>query len=157
MPNLSKAARITILGLAATLAVGACGGDDDDSAEKRGAASEESAAAAPGESAAAAVEEQAAPDSAEHAGGALKVEAKEFSLAPGGLHAAPGTVKFEYVNLGAIEHTLVIEGVDGLRLVTPAAQDTDAGEATLEPGTYTLFCDVPGHRAAGMETSLTVG
>jgi uncharacterized cupredoxin-like copper-binding protein len=34
---------------------------------------------------------------------------------------------------------------------------TVAGKLEAKAGNYTLFCDVPGHRAAGMEAKLVVG
>lgn len=65
-----------------------------------------------------------------------------------------GDVDVLYVNEGNVAHTLRIKGVDGFEL---AVGDEDAGTVTLEPGTYQLYCDVPGHEAAGMAAELTVG
>ena len=87
----------------------------------------------------------------------LRIEAHEFSPSPEDLRAAPGSVAIEYVNKGAVVHTLVIEGVKGLKLEVPGPGDVDRGAVTLEPGSYTLFCDVPGHRQVGMGAPLTVG
>jgi uncharacterized cupredoxin-like copper-binding protein len=57
-----------------------------------------------------------------------------------------------------IFHTFVIENVNGDEVVASArAGETDRGGVELEPGDYTFYCDVPGHRAAGMEGTLTVG
>lgn len=121
--------------LAAALALGACGGgggDGDETAEQGGVA--------------------AAPDDA----AALRVEADEFAFAPNDLRAAAGTVAIEYVNVGALPHTLLIEGVDALKLNVQSEGDVDAGSVSLEPGRYTVYCDVAGHRASGMEGTLTV-
>lgn len=67
-----------------------------------------------------------------------------------------GGILVNYVNEGDIFHTWVVEGLeDALKLETPGGA-TDSGVISLEPGDYTFYCDVPGHRAAGMEASLTV-
>ncbi|HEV3364625.1 MAG TPA: hypothetical protein VG795_10915 [Acidimicrobiia bacterium] len=39
----------------------------------------------------------------------------------------------------------------------PARGDVDTGTVALKPGKYILYCDVAGHRQAGMEAPLTVG
>lgn len=90
-------------------------------------------------------------------GGALEIEAHDIEFDADSYDVAAGTVDMTYVNEGAIPHTLVIEGVDGFKLEVDASGDEDAGTVELEPGTYTLFCDVAGHRDAGMEATLTVG
>lgn len=70
---------------------------------------------------------------------------------------------------GIVEHTFTIEGASGvgqvgepiedddLQVVAVEAGSTGSGSFTInEPGTYTVYCSVPGHRDAGMEASLVV-
>ena len=67
--------------------------------------------------------------------------------------AEAGCVEITYENEGSIAHTLLIKGRSGFKLTVG---DTDTGTIELEPGSYTLFCDVAGHEAAGMKADLTV-
>jgi uncharacterized cupredoxin-like copper-binding protein len=57
------------------------------------------------------------------------------------------------VNDGTVAHTLLVKGVSGFKL---EVGDEDEGTVELEPGEYTLYCDVAGHEAAGMVATLTV-
>lgn len=68
----------------------------------------------------------------------------------------PGAVTLNYVNEGALVHTLLIEGIGGFKLEVPSKGDTDSGNVALKPGRYTFYCDVPGHRPVGMEGTLVV-
>jgi uncharacterized cupredoxin-like copper-binding protein len=67
-----------------------------------------------------------------------------------------GTVDVELDNQGAIEHNVVLEELDNQKILDAPGGGTDSGNVELEPGEYTYYCDVPGHREAGMEGSLTV-
>ena len=67
--------------------------------------------------------------------------------------ADAGCVEITYENEGSVAHTLLVKGQSGFKL---AVGDTDSGTIELEPGSYTLFCDVAGHEAAGMTAELTV-
>lgn len=70
--------------------------------------------------------------------------------------AAAGPIEITLANEGSILHSLVIEDVDGLRLVTQSKGDTDVGTVELDAGEYVIYCDIAGHRGAGMEATLTV-
>jgi plastocyanin len=119
-----------ILGPVAVLAVllVGCGGDDDTSS----------------------------PDGGEGSEDAVTVVAEDIGFAEDAYESGAGTVAFEYRNEGALLHTLVIEGIDDFELEVPGSGDEDAGTVELEAGSYTLFCDVAGHREAGMEATLEV-
>jgi plastocyanin len=84
---------------------------------------------------------------------------------------ALSTLKFQSTDFGTVEgvnelvyvgkggfHTLVFEEAEfrGFKLAVNG-EETDTGKVELEPGDYVIYCDVPGHRAAGMEATLTVG
>ena len=131
-----RTARIVALaGLTATLGLGACSADDGQK-EAKGTATEPTAAATSGPS--------------------VNVEAHDISLTPKELQATAGDVTIRYTNSGVIQHTLLIDGVDGFKLDVATSGDTDTGTVKLAPGTYTMYCDIAGHRAAGMEGRLVV-
>ncbi len=68
-----------------------------------------------------------------------------------------GINEINYVDKGGT-HTLVFEdpAFRGFKLAVNGTGN-DSGKVELEPGTYVVYCDIPGHRAAGMEATLTVG
>jgi plastocyanin len=67
--------------------------------------------------------------------------------------AKAGEVDVRYINDGTIAHTLLVKDVKGFELKVPGK---DEGTVDLEAGTYTLYCDIAGHEAAGMKATLTV-
>ena len=87
-------------------------------------------------------------------GSTVEVGAKdELKFNADSYESGSGCVEFTYTNQGSTAHTLLIKNVKDFKL---AVGDKDTGTAELEPGTYTLYCDLPGHEAAGMEAELTV-
>lgn len=91
------------------------------------------------------------------AGATVEVTAVDINFPKKGFTAKAGPVKFVYRNEGRIRHTLVIEEVPAFdKLEVNANGDTDEGTVELDPGTYTIFCEVPGHRPAGMEGKVVV-
>jgi plastocyanin len=124
--------------LVALVAAG-CGGDDESSSTT-GTAADTSGGAGGG----------ATLQLAADPGGAPKFD-------PTTLEAPAGTVMIDFTNDSSNPHNVTIEG-NGIEEV---ASDTVTGESTsvsadLEAGTYTFYCSVDGHRAAGMEGTLTV-
>ena len=70
--------------------------------------------------------------------------------------APAGSLTFELDNQGGIVHNVVIDEVGTDPIVEAPAGETATGNATLEPGSYTYYCSIAGHRAAGMEGTLEV-
>ncbi len=113
--------------MAVALVLAGCGGSDTDSAPTRASAS-----------------------------GQLLIVARDISFPTGHYESDGGPVDVSYENDGSITHTLVIADVDDFKLTVKAHGDSDEATIDLAPGKYTLYCDVPGHRQAGMEATLTV-
>lgn len=90
-------------------------------------------------------------------GGQVDVAARDISFDEDGYEVDAGTVTFDYTNDGALQHSLLIEGIDGFKLEVQKKGDADEGSVELEAGTYTIYCDVAGHRQAGMHATLEVG
>jgi uncharacterized cupredoxin-like copper-binding protein len=80
----------------------------------------------------------------------------EFKIALASpVHA--GKVTFDVKNDGNIPHDLVVEG-NGVEAKTPLLDGGQSKtlEVDLKPGTYDVYCSVPGHKQAGMDLKLTV-
>ena len=60
------------------------------------------------------------------------------------------------MNEGGSPHDVTFEELGDDPVVVAQGGETATGTAELEPGTYTYYCSVPGHRSAGMEGELTV-
>lgn len=136
--------------LLTVVALAGCGGSDKaSSATSAPAATSTTESPATSTSAAAATPTSAAAD-------AVDVVAQDIKFTKTSYEATAGAITITYRNDGAIEHSLLIDGVSGFQLDVKAHGDTDTGTVTLKPGTYTLYCGMPGHRAAGMHATLTV-
>lgn len=85
----------------------------------------------------------------------LEVELRDFAIGPTALEVPAGSTTLEVRNAGAVVHNLSVD--------TRASDMLQAGQSTqldlsgLAPGTYKMRCDVPGHEAAGMTGTVTVG
>jgi plastocyanin len=84
-------------------------------------------------------------------GGTLAFDQKDVS-------AKAGTVTIDFDNKQPVQHDVKVEDSSGKELGGTDLVSSSTATATvdLQPGTYTFFCSVPGHREAGMEGTLTV-
>ena len=99
---------------------------------------------------------------AQQAGPATTVQVREseFKIATASATvAAAGKVTFVVKNAGKIPHDLALQGAGvSASTKTPLISPGQSAKltVTLAAGTYTLYCTVPGHRAAGMVAKLVV-
>ena len=73
------------------------------------------------------------------------------------LTSKPGKATIDFDNPAQIQHDVVIaQGSKVLAQTDLISGGKTSTSADLTPGTYDFYCDVPGHREAGMEGTLTV-
>jgi plastocyanin len=144
---------VTALAAAGALLAG-CGGDDGSSSSGGGGGGAYGGSAPATTTATAAA---AAP-----AGGlALKaVESDGLAFDPKTLSAKAGSVTITMDNPSGDSqpHAIAVEGPGGVSSAGRIAQPGGTSKLTvkLAAGTYTFYCPVGSHRAAGMEGTLTV-
>jgi hypothetical protein len=94
-------------------------------------------------------------------GGSISLEAGDLFFA--NLEGTPvdGPIEVTLDNIGDAEHNIRIDNAAGDNVkVSAAGGETNTGELLLfgQPGglEYVYYCDIPGHRSAGMEGTLIV-
>jgi plastocyanin len=71
--------------------------------------------------------------------------------------ATAGKVTIRMKDMSSVTHDIAITG-NGVSQIGPMVSNGGVStiSPTLAPGTYTFYCSVPGHEAAGMKGTLTV-
>lgn len=132
---------MTLLAVTAVLALAGCGGSDEKSSGSSGSSSSSNSSASSG------------------GGETLKLAADKSALKfdKSSLTAKAGKVTLVMANPSQLPHAVAIKGngvdVDGK---TVGNGETSTASTDLKAGTYTFYCPVPGHEAAGMKGTLTV-
>jgi plastocyanin len=155
-------AKINFLALTAValaLGLSACGGSSSSSSSATSSSPATTTSSSPTTSSSTTT---AAPSGASTASGRLSLAADPsgaLKFTKTTLTAKAGTVTIAFTNSAPLVHNLTVQqGTSGSVLgATPTFQGgTKTLTLKLKPGTYTFFCSVPGHRAAGMQGTLTV-
>lgn len=143
---------LAALAVIAVLALAGCGGGDSST----GAATSTGASTTASTTTSTAPAAPTATSTTAGTADAVDVVAEDIKFTKKSYEATAGEVTITYHDEGAIEHSLLIDGVQGFELDVKTHGAVDTGTVTLKPGTYTLYCGMPGHRAAGMQATLTV-
>jgi uncharacterized cupredoxin-like copper-binding protein len=108
--------------------------------------------------------------------GRLALDLNEFHIAPTGVSAKAGAVRISVANSGKKTHELIVAtsgklpvksgrvdeaALERAHRVVGEIADIKAGRTglktfKLKKGSYTLFCNLPGHYAGGMHATLVV-
>lgn len=126
---------VMVVAVVMAVIVAACGGGSQPAGQQPGP----STPAAPGPAAGTQV--------------VVRLSEFKFELTPAEVPA--GTVTFDVQNVGTVEHDFMIVELDRhSELVRPGQRTTLTVD--LPPGTYTVICEVAGHKEAGMQLQLVV-
>jgi plastocyanin len=100
------------------------------------------------------------PSEEEPTVGRLGVKASEFKFVLSRPSIAAGEAIVELDNQGEDPHNLNLQLADGqgpeFHVGEIGSQKRTSGRFTLAPGSYKLWCSIPGHEELGMKATLTV-
>jgi plastocyanin len=138
---MKKASVLLAVTALAALGLAACGGDDDNETT----AASTPATTAPAGGGGATLDVSTPPGS-------------DLAFDQKSLTAKAGSVTVDFDNKQSLQHDVVIADSSGkvLGQTDLVSSGTASTTVDLQPGTYTFYCDVPGHEEAGMEGTLTV-
>jgi plastocyanin len=138
---------LTCVAVVAAFGLAACGGGDDDNGTTAAATPPANTGATGGGGAGGG----STIDISTPSGSDLAFEQKDVTA-----KAGSDTISFD--NKQALQHDVKVEDSSGNEIggTELVSSGTTTGTVDLQPGTYTFFCSVPGHREAGMEGTLTV-
>jgi plastocyanin len=144
--------RFTLVAIALALGISACGGSSGNSSSSSSAAASPPATSSTAAAASSSGSASSSLSIAADPSGALKFTKSTLT-------AKAGTVTISFTNSSPLAHNLTVQqGTSGP--VVGATPTFMGGTKTLTlkltAGTYTFYCSVPGHRAAGMQGTLTV-
>jgi plastocyanin len=151
---------VAVAAIASAAALAACG--STNTASTAATADSSSQAQSPTATKPTATTGSPAPSSSPAAGPAtsLKLAADsdgELGYNTKQLTAKAGRVTITMTNMSPIEHNVTLARGSTVLGATPTFQGGSKSlTLNLKPGTYSFYCSVPGHRAAGMEGTLTV-
>jgi plastocyanin len=140
-----RASALIAVAALAVLGLAACGGGNDNNATTAAAQPTTTAAAGGGGGGGSTV------DISTPSGSQLAFDQKDVS-------AKAGSVTIDFNNMQSLQHDVKVADSSGQELGGTDLVSSGTATATvdLQPGSYTFFCSVPGHREAGMEGTLTV-
>jgi plastocyanin len=81
-------------------------------------------------------------------GATTSFQADEFSV-------PAGIIQINYIDQGGT-HTLVFQEPQFSGFLLAVPQGPKTGKVDLKPGSYTIYCTIPGHRQAGMQATVNV-
>jgi len=90
-------------------------------------------------------------------GGSVTMDMGNFFFDVEPAFPVTGAVEVTVINVSDAYHNAQFLGAaDGSDIPEADGNQTGTGTVLLFPGEWTVICNVPGHRAAGMETTITV-
>ena len=149
------------LALSATLAVSllaACGGGDDDSAGGGLSADESNdqrTTTQADDGGGMEMHHDEPPDPVAPGAREIDVEARSFEFGPPEIDVRAGEDVAIVLSADDVEHDFVIDDL-GTHISAEPGETVEGGLRADEPGRYSFYCSVSGHREAGMEGTLVV-